>query len=206
MEPATPSTIHTVAPDGDVILEVGPDPVHLRVASHCLRSASIVFDAMFGPDWSEGQDLGSESPKHIRMMEDDPGAMHAACLVLHHSNHAEPIVPMPWGVLQLAMLADKYRLIVALKYAAVFWLRRCGDGANMTEKIYLLAAAFQFQASDEFTRLARELVLNNRGSFLGLITHEIVLDILPLATFRTWFPAPHPKHSEADYSRPPGGT
>lgn len=142
VEDATPPTLPHVVPDGDVILVLGSDRVHLRVASRCLRSASTVFDAMFGPDWSEGQNLSSESPKHIYLDEDDPEAMNTACLVLHRSNNATPRLPKPWGVLQVAILTDKYQLNVALKYAATFRLSTRSDITNMKDKMYLLAAAF----------------------------------------------------------------
>jgi hypothetical protein len=43
-----------ISPDGDVVLVVGPRNVRLRIQSQCLRCASKVFGAMFGPTWSEG--------------------------------------------------------------------------------------------------------------------------------------------------------
>jgi len=46
-----------IAQDGDVILIVGDEKVRLRVYSQYLGSASDIFSAMFGPDWSEGQKL-----------------------------------------------------------------------------------------------------------------------------------------------------
>jgi hypothetical protein len=46
-----------ISPDGDVVLVVGPRNVRLRIHSQCLRCASKVFGAMFGPHWSEGQGL-----------------------------------------------------------------------------------------------------------------------------------------------------
>lgn len=58
---------------------------------------------------------------------------------------------------------------------------------------------------DEFTRLARELVLTHKGSFLGLIGHGTVLDILPLETFRAWFLDQPPNNAETNSFRSPGG-
>ena len=39
-----------IIPNGDIIFVVGPEEMRLRVQSHCLRAASPVFDAMFGPN------------------------------------------------------------------------------------------------------------------------------------------------------------
>lgn len=54
-----------ISPDGEIILVVGPQAVQLKVNSLFLRSASKVFGAMLGPNWSEGQALSKESPREI---------------------------------------------------------------------------------------------------------------------------------------------
>jgi hypothetical protein len=54
---AAVQTLEEISSDGDVILAVGPDKKKMRVKSNYLRTASRVFDSMFGPNWAEGQNL-----------------------------------------------------------------------------------------------------------------------------------------------------
>ena len=175
-----------IAPDGDVILVVGEDRVHLKVDSHCLRSASKVFRTMFGPNWHEGQDLTTKSPKCINLDEDDSDALRTICGVIHHQQEPQERVPGPRQILQIAVLSDKYQLNVALSYAATSWMgRRNGKiSMPMVERMYLLASAYLFQARDVFKEIAQELVLGHQGSFLGLIEDGAVMDVLPWELFR----------------------
>ncbi|KAL2112935.1 hypothetical protein VUR80DRAFT_6057 [Thermomyces stellatus] len=122
---------------------------------------------MFGPNWSEGQDRILEEPKHIELDDDDPESMHPICLVIYHHNNSEPRVSTPRRVLKVALHADKYQLNVALKYAAAFWQGDRGDAVSDGDRLYLLAAAFLFQAREHFVRLARELVIGHAGSYVG---------------------------------------
>lgn len=82
--------IADIAPDGDVILFVGPEKTPLKVYSQCLRAASKVFRVMFGPDWSEGKGLTSRSPREIPLEEDDASALRTILCVLHHRNAEVP--------------------------------------------------------------------------------------------------------------------
>ncbi|KAK0619422.1 hypothetical protein B0T14DRAFT_537243 [Immersiella caudata] len=79
-----------ISPNGNAILVVGPQAVRLRVHSLHLQSASKVFNAMLGPNWSEGQGLSEESPPTILLEEDDPEALRIICCVIHHRNDDLP--------------------------------------------------------------------------------------------------------------------
>jgi hypothetical protein len=74
-----PDRVTDIVPDGDVVLIVGEDNVRLRAYSQCLRSASQVFGAMFGPNWNEGQKLSRESPTEVPLPEYDANAMRVIC-------------------------------------------------------------------------------------------------------------------------------
>jgi hypothetical protein len=108
-----------ISPDGDVVLVVGSRNVRLRIQSQCLRCASKVFGAMFGPHWSEGQGFSKESPREVPLVEDDADALRTICCVLHHRNDDVPQSLTPKEVLQIAIEADKYGLNITLKYARV---------------------------------------------------------------------------------------
>lgn len=61
-----------VAPDGDLILIVGPEETKLLVHSMLLRAVSKPFSVMFGPDWKEGQAmLDRDGPVELLLSEDD---------------------------------------------------------------------------------------------------------------------------------------
>jgi hypothetical protein len=82
-----------ISPDGDVVLVVGPWNVRLRIHSQCLRCASKVFGAVFGPHWSEGQGLSKESPREVPLVEDDADALRTICCVIHYRNDNVPQAP-----------------------------------------------------------------------------------------------------------------
>jgi hypothetical protein len=54
---AQANTVVEIAPDGDLLLIVGPEETRLRVHSMSLMAASKPFSVMFGPDGKEGHDM-----------------------------------------------------------------------------------------------------------------------------------------------------
>jgi hypothetical protein len=171
-----------IAPDGDVVLVVGPQNVRLRIQSQVLRCASKVFSAMFGPTWSEGQGLSNEYPREVRLVEDDADALRIICSVMHHRNDDVPQSPTPKEVLQIAIEADKYDLNIALKYVRAQWLKPSGKPGR-EDMGYLLAAAFLFGDMDMFVAHALALILHYTGSYLEFSDDEITGQILPWKTF-----------------------
>ena len=91
-----------------MILVVGEVEDRLRVHSLCMRTASTVFDAMFGPHFLEGQPSTDSSPKEILMPDDDTNAMVFICNVIHHRNDNLPDVLQPADLADVALAADKY--------------------------------------------------------------------------------------------------
>ena len=118
-----PSETHAIAPTGDMILVVGEEKTELRVHSVCMRTASKVFDAMFGPRFSEGQPSNGDLPKEIQMPHDDAGAMTTICSVIHHRNDLLPDVLEPEDSAETLLVADKYDcVLLVLKQATFQWL------------------------------------------------------------------------------------
>ncbi|KAK0118388.1 hypothetical protein ONS95_012677 [Cadophora gregata] len=117
------STVVDIAANGDVILVVGPEMVKLRVLSLILKAASKPFSAMFGPDWNEGHDiLGRDEPVEVLLPEDNADALNVICAVLHHQNNEVPETLAAGDVLRVAVAADKYDCVNALKFASGIWL------------------------------------------------------------------------------------
>ncbi|KAK0725085.1 btb/poz-like protein [Lasiosphaeris hirsuta] len=170
-----------ISPDGDVILVVGPQSARLRVHSRCLSSASKVFGAMFGPIWSEGRGLSQESPKEVRLEEDDATALRTICCVIHHRNDAVPKDISPPQVLQIAIAADKYDLGVALIYATIQWLQH-KDNLSKTEMACLMTAAYIFGDMDMFVKGTLALIINYQGPYLELLGNEAIHEHLPHKT------------------------
>jgi hypothetical protein len=130
-----------MAPDGDCILVVGPDTVKLRVHSLFLRTASKPFSAMFTPEWKEGDALLSQSgPIEILLPEDNATYMRLLCAIIHHKRDEVPADLSAHDVLGVAIAADKYDCVQAVKFASDHWLRGRNDEAS--DLVALAAAAY----------------------------------------------------------------
>lgn len=155
--------------DGDVVLLVGREDKEqkqkrIRVHSLVLRTASPYFAILLGPNFAEGQNLSSESPKDIPVHENDPTFLEIILNVIHFRTDAVPDPPDPALVLELAIATDKYDFIRALKLTFQSWLR-C-DRASDTKGWWRLAIASAWVKDDlAFKALTRELVYRYEGAF-----------------------------------------
>ena len=174
--------VEDISPGGDVILVVGPCNVQLRVQSQCLRDASKVFRDMLDPDRTEPPNLSGETIQRVSLAKDNADALRTICCVIHHRNHMVPQAVTPKDVLRLALEAKKYDLLVALKYASASWLKPSGDEV-MVDMAYLMAAAFVFSDMDTFAAHTLALILNYKGSYLGLLEDDTVSRVIPWNTF-----------------------
>lgn len=177
-----------IAPHGDVVLLIGPDKACLRVWSQCLRTASTVFDVMFGPYWSEGRGLSSNAPPEIALPEDNPDALRTIFCVLHHRTADIPATLEPNKILDIAVASDKYDLAAALKLAIAQWM----DVGNPDElpSLYtvkelmavgqLMTAAFLFGDASLFTRHTTQLILGWGGSYYALLNNEVTGQFLAI--------------------------
>ena len=118
-----PYDTHAIASTGDTILVVGDRKTELRVHSQCMRTGSKVFDAMFGPHFSEGQPSIGDLPKKIPIPDDNATAMATICNVIHHRNDLLPDVLEPEDSAETLLVADKYDcVLLVLKQATFQWL------------------------------------------------------------------------------------
>jgi hypothetical protein len=179
-----------ICEDDDVVLVVGPaKEASLRVHSQCLRCSAKVVAKMLSPPWAESQHLSSDCPREIPLPEDDPEAMRQICYVIHHRNNEVSENWSPEQVLQVAILAEKYDMNVALKYSSAHWLasnnQELGDDAEMLDIGRLLASAYLFGNSDMFATLSLRLMLDFKGtrSYLELCRDSFISQLLPSVTF-----------------------
>lgn len=176
-----------VSLDGDVILIVGTDKVRLRVYSQCLRSASKIFNAMFGPHWSDGQRLTERSPIEVALPEDDADAMRTICYIVHHRNDLVSQHLTTKKILQIAIEVDKYDFRIALKFASVEWLKPPVN-AKREEMGHRLATAFLFENSDAFEAHFMKLLLHYDGSYLDFWDDELTTQVIPFKVFSMRWP------------------
>jgi hypothetical protein len=167
-----PSTIVEIAADGDVILVVGPEKMKLRVHSLFLKAASKPFSAMFGPDWKEGHTmLGRDGPVEVPLPDDNAAVLKVICAVIHHENEKVPQTLAARDVLEIALTADKYDCVGALKFASGNWLQPL---ENETHDLMLLtAASYIFQNAQSFKEITKALILSHSGPYLALSCEEV---------------------------------
>ncbi|KAL3479211.1 hypothetical protein BJX99DRAFT_255740 [Aspergillus californicus] len=154
-----------IAADGDLILVVGPENIRLRVYSLTLKSTSKPFSAMLGPDWKEGRAL-EDGCAELLLPEDDAVAMEYICAIIHHQNMMLPTTMAPYDILKVAVAADKYNFVDALRFASKSWLYPCNAKAAVL--MVLAAAAYAFQDPQAFRNLTKSLILNHGGSYRSL--------------------------------------
>lgn len=166
------NTIVEIAPDGDLILIVGPEEAKLHVHSMLLRAVSKPFSTMFGPDWKEGHDLlDCDRPAELLLPEDNAAALKIICSIIHHQNREVPQTLAAGDVLAVAVTADKYDCVQALRFASESWLRPSRDKAG--NLMLLTAAAYLFQNAQAFKEITKALILDYDGPYLTLSCREI---------------------------------
>jgi hypothetical protein len=181
IESSTPMT--EIVANGDIILVVGPDEKKIQVHSFCLKNASKYFKAMFGPHFSEGQDLAGSSPKEIRMPDDSANALEIICNIIHHRNDAVPESLKPDEIFEIAVAADKFDCVVALKHASTLWLNP-RNVKGIFELGRLMAAAYILDNARAFNEITRSMILRYNESYLPLADKTVgLIDFIPWKTF-----------------------
>jgi hypothetical protein len=172
----SPASIVNISDDGDVILVVGPDKRKLRVSSCLLAKTSKVFNTMFGPHYSEGQNLGDTStgPKEVQLPEDDADAMEIICSLMHFRGIPENIET--GLILLVAVAADKFDCRIVLQYASVAWLNP-EKSKNLTELANLMAASYLLDNPKAFSHITSAMAFNHGGSYLALAEQDMGLDL-----------------------------
>ena len=188
-ETCSTQTTIDIVPDGDVVLAVGHQKQRLRVQSHILKYASKVFAVMLSPAWQEGQVLLETKSLELPLEDDDPDAMEIICRVIHHSNEPETEHPTPEMVLQLAVVADKYNLTTALKFASTCWLDRETDpdavgSLSLLDQGRLMAAAHLLDNKHMFSKHSLSLSLNYAESYRTLLNDRLIAQALPAESIR----------------------
>lgn len=171
----TPNSVTEIATDGNVIFVVGPHKKRLQVSSFILQNASKYFRNMFGPNFSEGQGLTADIRKEILMPGDDANALEIICKILHHRNDAISESLNPAEVLEIALTADKFDCIVAMKHATTVWLSP-GDVQGFSELGQLMAAAYILDNPQAFSQITLSMILHLKERYCLLANEDISMD------------------------------
>ncbi|GME28314.1 hypothetical protein GTA08_BOTSDO05869 [Neofusicoccum parvum] len=163
-----PNSVDIVS-NGDVVFVLN-DGTKLRVHSAVLRMSSAPFEAWFGPNFSEGQDLSEKNPKEIALPEDHPAGMIFLCKVLHHKVSATEPLPDLDLLEKFAYLVDKYLCCEAVSVTAFTLLTRwltaaCAAKFQSDEHGRLLGISALLGCSELFTLISKGLMRYHSGSF-----------------------------------------
>lgn len=177
-----PETL-VVDPAGDVYLNVANE-IRLLVSTKVLSVCSKVFAAMFGSNFTEGQQTFSFfSPLEIDLPEDDPNAMKHLCCHLHlkhilmeQSGHSR------LEILRLAIVADKYGCADALRLVS-YVLRSYLEEPAHCDDIFLLMAAYHLNGAAVFSSIAAKILLLHSNSH-DMLRFDAVPELVPEHVYR----------------------
>jgi hypothetical protein len=188
MSDSTSSSTAVIAPNGNVILVVGPHERRIQVSSSVLQNASKYFCNMFGPHFLEGQDLGGNDPKEIVMPDDDANVLEIICNIFHLRNDAVPETLSPTVILEIAVAADKFDCIVAIKLASTLWLVP-KENHSIIELGQLMAAAYVLNNARSFKEITLSMILGHKDSYLPLADEEVgLVNKVPWETVCEYYP------------------
>ncbi|KAF2846227.1 hypothetical protein T440DRAFT_406303 [Plenodomus tracheiphilus IPT5] len=164
-----------IAEDGNVVLIVGPEERRLRVSASSLGNVSKVFRTMFGPHFSEGQDLGdiSSGPNEVHMLEDNADAIEIICSLIHFCSVRQEVGPDL--MLHIAVAADKFDCSVVLQHASVLWLNP-KNSKDLVELANLMAASYILDNSKAFSQVTFAMAFSHADSYLVLGEQDLGLD------------------------------
>jgi hypothetical protein len=174
-----------IATDGDCILVVGPDMMKIRVHSRFLCVASKPFSAMFTPKWKEGDAFFSQAElMEIYLPEDNATSMQLICAIIHHQNQDVPDNLSARNILGVAVAADKYDCVLALRFASETWFG--GHNEEAGDQVVLAAAAYLLWNEKAFREITKTMILTHNGSYHKLCSEEVE-SVMNWKVFCKWF-------------------
>jgi hypothetical protein len=156
-----------IATNGNAILIVGSEERRLRVSASSLANVSKVFRAMFGPNFSEGQDLSDTRSglKEVHMSDDNADAMEVICSIIHFRSVPQEVGPDL--MLHIAIAADKFDCSIVLQHASIIWLDP-KKSMSLVELARLMAASYLLDNPKAFSQVTLAMVFGHGDSYLAL--------------------------------------
>lgn len=162
----------SIVDDGDEILIVGKESTIFKVSSAILAISSSVFSAIFKTGTSSTQ------PKEFPLPDDHAPSMEIILRVLHHRIDDIPECLMPWEVLSVALLAEKYNCIGPLRYISSVWTE-LRDVTGIEQLGQLMSAAYIFRNDTAFSNLTLALMTTIKEGY-HVLAQLLVMDAAPL--------------------------
>ncbi|TGO37048.1 hypothetical protein BHYA_0107g00130 [Botrytis hyacinthi] len=104
---------------------------------------------MFKWEWQEGQDLlRQDGPKEIELPADNAAALETILAIIHHQHNEIARNITASQVLEIAVAADKYDILDAMKLASATFLR--SDTTDADDLIPLVAEVYLFRNARAF--------------------------------------------------------
>lgn len=172
---------------GDIMLVVEDgchEQLKLQVNSCILASTSKVFKTLFRGCFDEGEAIRSGTREVY--MNDNPHPMLALCQLLH----LRPLTPAldESGLIDFALLVDKFDCVEALKHATLGILGRFEpDGWRDPIKHDLIASAYILDQPTHFRRFTKSLVRQSTSHYspdLDPQLQDLTIEHLP-ASFKS---------------------
>ncbi|GAM90312.1 hypothetical protein ANO11243_083550 [Dothideomycetidae sp. 11243] len=165
-------TVEKINPHGDIIF-VTNNGRRFLTHSAFLRNASPVWDAMLSGRFAEGQDLSSERPKEISADDDNPDALLDLLRLVHVRYDDLPAKMTVEKLYDIAVLADKYACVGALRLPVDTWFMALRKDTNsFTELGYLAAASAALNQHASFEEFTRKLAFEHSQPMSELFKTE----------------------------------
>ncbi|KAL0633411.1 hypothetical protein Q9L58_007724 [Maublancomyces gigas] len=157
--------------NGDVVLLIG-EATSLVVSSKVLSVASPVFAAMLSPHFREGSSLSSTCPTQIPLPDDPPVAVTTIVNILHFRNDSVWVCTFE-ELFDIALVADKYDLALALGPWRHVWLMRIPDyivdvdgcpGQDSNRESREIFIRYVFKDPDGFEKVTKQAIIWGEGA------------------------------------------
>ena len=155
---------------GDVNLLGGPRgcQIRLHVLKALLSLVSHYFRALFGAKPCEGN--ATEIGEDIHLNEDEPDAIVNLCKILHR-RYTLPTLMAPFALLQLAIVADKYSCLQAVRMSldALFPKQISWDRRSMLE---LIMASYVLDHAQLYYQYSQSFMMDHPQPLASLLYDE----------------------------------
>ncbi|KAF2424914.1 hypothetical protein EJ08DRAFT_408083 [Tothia fuscella] len=172
--------------NGDLILLAGLDKVQLLVSSKIMTLVLKVFTAMLKPNFMEGtaftEHRNNSEIYQLPLPNDNSETLELLCNIIHHQTRHIPNDPNLVTISNLAMMADKYDCVDAIRWYAEHALKYRVNQKGITDEdvCILLVASYQLDSPEAFAVITQKLVRRAKSLMLDLPRLYSCLKDLPL--------------------------
>ncbi|KAL4949544.1 hypothetical protein BDW69DRAFT_188203 [Aspergillus filifer] len=123
-----PRAVVDIAPTGDLVLIVGPETIRIRIQPLILKVVTKPFSFMLG------RELLDDGSTELALPEDNANAGVHILTFLHYQYKLLCPKMAPIDILELAVVAGKYDMLDALRFASESWLQAHSAKAGVSAR------------------------------------------------------------------------